>query len=66
MNQYDPEMADQEKPRMGRPPRTGAEAAGEIITVRVTAAERAAWIEAAGDQPLAAWIRDRCNRAAKR
>lgn len=63
---YDPEMADSEKPRMGRPPRTGDEAANEMITLRVTAEEKQAWLEAAGEQPLAAWIRDRCNRAAAR
>jgi hypothetical protein len=59
---------DDDKPRMGRPPRTGDAAAGEIITVRVTADERAAWERAAQDdeQSLAGWIRDRCNRSIAR
>lgn len=50
--------------RMGRPPRAGAPTSS--ITVRVTEDERGAWTEMAGDQPLADWIRERCNAARRR
>ena len=66
MSQYDAEMADSDKPRMGRPPRTGDEASAKIVTLRLTEEEHAAWVEAAGDQSLGQWIRDRCNRSAAR
>lgn len=67
MTEYDTSVPkDDEKPRMGRPPRSGDAAAEIVITIRVTADEKAAWIDAAGDQPLAGWIRDRCNRSAAR
>jgi hypothetical protein len=39
--------------------------ADQRVTVRVTKAERRAWLQAAGDQPLADWVRDLCNRAAR-
>lgn len=64
---YDAAMPKDDKPRMGRPPRAG-ETATEIITVRATEDERAAWERAAkaDGESLAGWIRERCNRSVAR
>lgn len=59
---YDADMAD--KPRMGRPLRSDEVAI--VISLRVTPAEKAAWLKAAGKEALSDWIRDRCNRSASR
>lgn len=50
------------KPRLGRPPRA-AKAATIRISVRVTEAEHATWLRAAGEQPLGEWIRELCAAA---
>ena len=55
----------EEKRDPGRPPRAGTAAVAQI-SVKVTADERTAWEQAAGDQPLAKWMRDVLNRSAKR
>ncbi len=48
--------------RRGRPARAGT--AGAQVTVRLIAAEREAWERAAGDWPLAEWVREVCNERA--
>ncbi|MEO7895890.1 MAG: hypothetical protein ABIR65_01205 [Pseudolysinimonas sp.] len=45
--------------RMGRPPRGGGPT--RQLTIRATEDEEAAWLEAAGSQPWAAWARDALN-----
>ena len=54
--------------KRGRPPKPAGEKAGEVFQIRLTADDKASWREAAerADLPLAAWIRDRLNKAAKR
>jgi hypothetical protein len=58
---------EDEQPKIGRPPR-GNGPADEKITFRVTAEEKAAYLELAGatDQPLGDWIREGCNERVKR
>jgi hypothetical protein len=50
--------------KVGRPPRS-SKASGERVEVRLTAAERKAWVRAAGDLSLSDWIRGLCNDAAR-
>ncbi len=53
---------------IGRPPKPDNERAGEVFQVRLTADDKQSWREAAerAELPLAAWIKDRLNKAAKR
>jgi hypothetical protein len=52
-------------PKIGRPAR-GEGAATQIVGIRVTADEHAAWLKAAGDDSLSDWARTALNAAAKR
>lgn len=54
--------------KRGRPPKPDGERAEEVFQIRLTAADKAAWREAAerAGESLAAWIRDRLDKAAKR
>ena len=47
----------------GRPPRAD-KAATERLDIRITAAERAAWIRVARGRPLSDWVRSLANDAA--
>ena len=53
---------------MGRPPMDPGEARDQVYQLRLTAAEKESYEAAAkrAKVPLAKWIRDRLNRAAKR
>jgi hypothetical protein len=53
---------------MGRPPLEPGEAKDQVFQIRLTAAERESYEAAAkrANVPLAKWIRERLNRAAKR
>jgi hypothetical protein len=46
--------------KMGRPVRAG-EASNKMVTIRLTDAEEAAWLELAGATPLRVWARDLIN-----
>ena len=50
----------------GRPPKPDAERADALVQLRLTAAEKAVWQEAAerDKMKLSAWIKDRLNIAA--
>lgn len=52
----------------GRPPLPPDEAKGQVFQIRLSDAERQQYESAAerAGVPMAAWIRDRLNRAAKR
>jgi len=52
---------------MGRPPLDPGEAKDQVFQLRLTAAEKASYESAAKrvGKPLAKWIRDLLNRAAK-
>ncbi len=50
--------------RRGRPP--ADDPATEVVKIRVTPSVLASYVAAAGNVPLAAWIRARLNAAAKR
>jgi hypothetical protein len=54
--------------KMGRPPLAPGEAKDEVFQLRLTGDERAQYERAAkrAGVPLAAWIRERLSRAAKR
>lgn len=56
------------KAKRGRPPKPADERAEEVFQVRLMSAEKSAWRSAADESgmSLAAWIRDRLNKAAKR
>jgi predicted HicB family RNase H-like nuclease len=56
------------KAKRGRPPKPADERAEEVFQLRLTSADKTAWRSAADESgmSLAAWIRDRLNRAAKR
>lgn len=55
----------QKMPR-GRPPKPDEERADSLVQIRLTAAEKAMWQEAAERDAvkLSAWIKDRLNKAA--
>ena len=50
----------------GRPPKTDDERADDRLEIRLTAAEKSFWQEAADrdEKKLSAWIKDRLNKAA--
>ena len=54
--------------KRGRPPKTDEERADERLELRLVAADKLAWQEAAdrAGLKLSAWIRDRLDKAAKR
>jgi predicted HicB family RNase H-like nuclease len=54
--------------KMGRPPLAPGEAKGEYFQLRLTAAERIEYEQAAqrAGQSLSAWIRERLSKAVKR
>jgi len=54
--------------KMGRPPLAADEAKGEYVQIRLTAAERLEYEQAAqrAEQSLSAWMRERLSKAAKR
>lgn len=56
------------KKKMGRPPLAPDEAKGSYVQLRLTAAERLEYDQAAAhtNQSLSAWIRERLSKAAKR
>ena len=54
------------KPLRGRPPKSDDERADDRLEIRLTAAEKAVWQEAAerDEMKLSAWIKDRLNEVA--
>ena len=42
-----------------------ADKVGSVLHIRVTQAEKAAWVKAAKGQKLATWVREQLNRAAQ-
>ena len=56
------------KPKRGRPPKPPEESKGEVYQLRLSEAERAEYQKAAdrAEMLLAAWMRDRLSKAAKR
>lgn len=53
-----PRKPTKKAPRKGRPPRSTEGAATVAVMFRVTAAEHAALLAAAGEKPLATFVRD--------
>jgi len=52
------EPAPNQPARRGRPPRDPVTVRNAVLRVRVTADERAALEQAAGDQDVSTWLRD--------
>lgn len=59
------EPGDTTTRRPGRPT-LGPRARDRVLSVRGTDAEHETWTEAAGEQPVSAWARERLNDAASR
>ena len=51
--------------KRGRPPKPDGESADQVLQLRLTAAEKAAWREAAerAGLSISAWIKDRLGKA---